>query len=138
MEKVPHEIVIVFRGAKQRCEYPKHISYSYYGGRGIKFCFATPEDLYKEVGDRPTGYLLDRIDNDKNYEPGNVKWSTPEESSANRHVRHDATGRSAEGIYWHKTQNQYLVYVARKYIGRRKTMEAALSFQQEYLNGTKT
>lgn len=82
-------------GMNQRCYDPKLQSYRRYGGRGIK---VHPEWRRGErgaflrfiqyirlmLGERPYGYTLDRIDNNKNYEPGNLKWSTFLEQSNNR------------------------------------------------------
>lgn len=70
----------------ERCNRPKHKSYAYYGGRGITVC---PEWLdfaqfIKDVGYKPTPqHTLDRINNDGNYEPGNVRWATRWEQAHN-------------------------------------------------------
>lgn len=79
---------LAWRGIKIRCLNPGSKSYPAYGGRGITICdewrssFAS---FYKSVGPRPSKHhSIDRIDNNGNYEPGNCKWSTPKEQSANR------------------------------------------------------
>lgn len=70
--------------AKYRCTNPNYEFYSHYGGRGIRFLFTTFEQFLECVGLRPEGHSLDRINNDGNYEPGNVRWATRELQSNNR------------------------------------------------------
>jgi hypothetical protein len=72
---------------KSRCENPKNRSYSDYGGRGIKVCqrWHLFENFLADMGERPTDkHQLDRIENDGNYEPGNVRWATRREQVRNR------------------------------------------------------
>jgi integrase len=78
-----------YNNALQRCTNPKVVSYHRYGGRGIEFRFKSLEDFRAAVGPRPDGVCrLDRINNDGHYEPGNVRWVTPSQSSFNRARRH--------------------------------------------------
>jgi hypothetical protein len=70
----------------RRCTNPADDHWKYYGGRGIKVCdrwLASFEDFWADVGDAPPGMTLDRIDNDGDYEPGNVRWATWLEQRAN-------------------------------------------------------
>jgi hypothetical protein len=71
-------------GAKQRCTNPKNKKWKEYGGRGIKFLFTSFEQFFAELGPRPDGMTLDRINNDGNYELGNVRWATLTEQNKNR------------------------------------------------------
>lgn len=72
---------------KSRCTDPANISYRNYGGRGIRVCdewLGSFEAFYRHIGPRPSaGYSVDRIDNDGNYEPGNVRWATRDEQRQN-------------------------------------------------------
>lgn len=72
----------------QRCENPNDRWYESYGGRGVTVCERWKnsfEDFLVDVGEPPTPkHQLDRIDNDKGYEPGNVRWATPRQQSVNK------------------------------------------------------
>lgn len=73
--------------AKDRCRNPKHKAYKHYGGRGIEFSSEWDEfeTFYREMRDGWfKGGHLDRIDNNKGYEPGNCKWSTVTEQQNNK------------------------------------------------------
>jgi hypothetical protein len=69
----------------QRCNNPKNKDYKYYGGRGIKVLFKDFKEFFAEIGSKPgTEYTVERINNDGNYEPGNIKWATRLEQRHNR------------------------------------------------------
>lgn len=72
---------------KERCNNPHSINYANYGGRGIKLNFETFDDFFHEVGKRPPGTSIDRIDNDGHYEPGNVRWATRTQQRRNQRTR---------------------------------------------------
>lgn len=81
----------VFRAAMNRCRNPNNPAYKDYGGRGIQFLFPTFESYLTELGRRPSeGMTVDRIDNNGNYEPGNVRWVTPFQQVHNRRIRCDS------------------------------------------------
>lgn len=72
---------------KSRCSNKKLDKYKDYGGRGIKVhteWIKSFDKFLSDVGARPEGKTLDRIDNDGNYEPGNVRWASPYEQVHNR------------------------------------------------------
>ena len=72
-------------GIIQRCTNPKNHKWHRYGGRGITVCdrWRTYDNFLSDMGERPAGLSVDRIDNDGNYEPANCRWSTPKEQSNN-------------------------------------------------------
>lgn len=74
-----------YQSARARCTNPNRDSYKHYGGRGIKFLFSSFEAFFSELGPKPTTeHEVDRIDNDGNYESGNVRWATHSEQMRNR------------------------------------------------------
>lgn len=70
----------------QRCVNKNHVKYSQYGARGIKVCERWSDfvNFLADMGERPKGKTIDRIDNSKGYEPNNCRWSTPKQQQNNR------------------------------------------------------
>jgi len=107
--KNQHPLYQIWQGMKARCLNPNNKHYANYGARGIKICNNWINDFNQfvhDMGERPQGYSIDRINNDGDYSPNNCKWSTKKEQQRNRRITRYVT---IEGV-------KYLVCeIAEKY-----------------------
>lgn len=103
-----------WRAMLDRCNRQNHEAYSNYGGRGITVHedFNNFESFINYIGKRPNnGYSLDRIDNDGNYEPGNVRWATALTQSNN-------TRANGDRVYFKWQSDKERWYVRKKINGK--------------------
>ncbi len=81
----------IWLGMKQRCHNENDPAFGRYGGRGIAVCEewrATFPAFFAHIGPRPSRqHSVDRMDNDRGYEPGNVRWATAKEQQNNTRVQ---------------------------------------------------
>jgi len=82
-----HPLYSTWKSMISRCNNPNNSSYKYYGGRGIRVCKDWENSFWafvEDVGEKPEGKTLDRIDNNLGYNKGNCRWATPEEQMNNK------------------------------------------------------
>jgi hypothetical protein len=84
-----------WEGMVRRCTNPKDKDFALYGARGIKVCdrWLDPRNFAEDMGEKPAGCSLDRIDSNGDYCPENCRWATPTEQGANKRnnrlIEHD-------------------------------------------------
>jgi len=78
-----------WRAMKRRCQNQQDTHYDIYGGRGIAVCerWHSFENFLADMGEKPPGLIIERINNDGNYEPDNCKWATYKEQAQNKRPR---------------------------------------------------
>lgn len=114
-----------------RCYDPNNHKYKSYGGRGIRVCdrWICRRLFIEDMGERPDGMTLNRIDNDGDYSPENCEWATYKEQSQNRRDNRRIT---FEG------KTQCLTEWARQYGLNRTTLRRRLDSGWSIENALKT
>jgi len=84
-----------------RCRNPNVKSYRYYGAKGVAVCerWLSFQAFFADMGERPAGRSLDRINPNGNYEPGNCRWSTYAEQARNKTTK-KLSAEDAQWIRW--------------------------------------
>lgn len=94
--KTFHPLYRVYADMVARCTRPTHHAYNRYGGRGINVCERWQVDFWAfaaDMGERPPGHSIDRVDNDGPYSPDNCRWATAKQQAANTRPRSVPIGR---------------------------------------------
>ena len=85
--RLKHPLHKTWHGMLNRCNNPKNAAYKWYGGKGVGVCKRWTNDFWAfvaDMGERPVGMTLDRIDRNKDYEPANCRWADDTTQQRNR------------------------------------------------------
>lgn len=131
-----HPLYHTWENMRQRCNNPNNTGYQWYGGRGITVCerWDSFANFVADMGKRPDGMTLDRIDVNGNYEPDNCKWSTQTEQMRNqRLMKSNKTGTT--GVWWNKKDKHYQVHIRvdgkSKYLGVFRNLPDAIAARKQ-------
>lgn len=138
-KKTDHPLFKLWCNTRSVCNNPNSRQWHHYGGRGIKFCrdwdqdfWAFAEYMDTTLGARPgPEYVLDRINNDRGYRPGNLRWATRREDSNNRRTNHCISyqGRKQTFADWSRETGIPLTTIWSRIIDKGWSVSEALGFK---------
>ena len=136
-----HKLYGTWKQMVQRCTNPKHKNYGDYGGRGIIICeewldikkfIAWAESTHPNI----EGYTLDRIDNDKGYNPDNCRWADRTMQSVNQRISKRNTSKIL-GVSWVSRDKSWVAQIShmgkKVWIGQFISIEDAIEARNSYI-----
>ena len=143
-QKITHglshnQFYITWKNMMERCNNLKNKHYQSYGGRGISVC-TDWQDLANFVSWAESTYIegmtMDRINNDGNYEPTNIRWADKTTQALNKRTSKSNTSGFV-GVSWHKGNTKWLAQISVNkiliYIGYFKIKEEAVQARDNYI-----
>jgi hypothetical protein len=118
-----------WQGMKARCLYPSQPHYKYYGAKGIGFDprWERYENFLADMGERPEGKTLDRLDSALDYTKNNCRWATKDEQLANRQMQHNNKS-GVPGVFYRKDYSHWTASI--QVNGRQKAVYSGKSFEE--------
>lgn len=108
-----------WRGMRERCNDPNNTHYKYYGGKGIKVCDEWEKSFLtflNDMGGRPTGKTLDRINPHLGYYKENCRWVTDSMQAFNKNKESKGSSKR-KGVSWHKRVKKWQARITIQHIG---------------------
>lgn len=128
----------IWKGMLERCQRKKHKAYHRYGGRGIKVCARWLEfkNFFADMGLRPQGLTIDRIDNDGDYEPGNCRWATQREQMGNTRKNNwiVVDGRRMHATDWSRETGVHVATIKNRLASGWSERDAVTTPPDQYAN----
>jgi hypothetical protein len=136
-----HKLYGTWRQMVQRCTNSKHKNYKNYGGRGIIVCeewldikkfIAWAESTHPNI----EGYTLDRIDNDKGYNPDNCRWTDKTTQAINQRIQKNNTSKVL-GVSWKSRDKRWVAQIShmgkKVWLGQFISIEDAIEARNSYI-----